>query len=145
MPSTSTAPTRTDVVVIGSGFAGLGTAIKLKEAGVQDVVILESGDEVGGTWRDNTYPGAACDIQSHLYSFSFEPNPDWSKAFSPQPEIQRYLVHCADRYGLRDHLYTGAHVVDATWDEDERDLDRHHDRRSSVGGRRDGRGDRRAA
>ena len=111
-------PTRTDVVVIGSGFAGLGTAIRLKESGVQDVVILEAADEVGGTWRDNTYPGAACDIQSHLYSFSFEPNPDWSKAYSPQPEIQRYLVRTADRYGLRDHLYTGAHVLDATWGAD---------------------------
>ena len=119
MPA-ATAPTRTDVVVIGSGFAGLGTAIKLKEAGVADVVVLEAADEVGGTWRDNTYPGAACDIQSHLYSFSFEPNPGWSKVFSPQPEIQRYLVHVADRYGLRDHVEFRAHVVDATWDEDER-------------------------
>jgi cation diffusion facilitator CzcD-associated flavoprotein CzcO len=119
-PRTDTTPTRTAVVVIGSGFAGLGTAIRLKQAGIQDFVILEGEDEVGGTWRDNTYPGAACDIQSHLYSFSFEPNPDWSKAYSPQPEIQRYLVHCADRYGLRDHLYTGAWVLDATWDDQEK-------------------------
>ncbi len=120
MNDTTSLPTRTSVVVIGSGFAGLGTAIRLKQAGVQDFVILESADEVGGTWRDNTYPGAACDIQSHLYSFSFEPNPEWTKAFSPQPEIQRYLVHCADRYGLRDHLFPRTLVVDATWDEDQR-------------------------
>ncbi len=117
MSVSHTSTTRTRIVIIGAGFAGLGTAIKLKEAGIHDFVILESADEVGGTWRDNTYPGAACDIQSHLYSFSFEPNPDWSKAFSPQPEIQRYLVHCADRYGLRDHLFPRTLVVDASWDE----------------------------
>lgn len=119
MSDVTATPTRVDVVVIGSGFAGLGTGIRLKEAGIQDFVLLEAADEVGGTWRDNTYPGAACDVQSHLYSFSFEPRPDWSKAFAPQPEIQRYLVHCADRYGLRDHLYLGALVLDADWDEDD--------------------------
>ena len=112
--------TRTSVVVIGAGFAGLGAGIRLKAAGIQDVVILEAGDEVGGTWRDNAYPGAACDIPSHLYSFSFEPRSDWSQAYASQPEIQDYLVHCADRYGLRDHLFLGTLVVDATWDEQER-------------------------
>ena len=112
--------TRTSVAVIGSGFAGLGAGIRLKAAGIHDFVILEAGDEVGGTWRDNAYPGAACDIPSHLYSFSFEPRHDWSMAYSPQPEIQDYLVHCADRYGLRDHLFFGAAIVDATWDEDHR-------------------------
>jgi cation diffusion facilitator CzcD-associated flavoprotein CzcO len=112
--------TRTAVAIIGSGFAGLGAGIRLKAAGIHDFVILEGANEVGGTWRDNTYPGAACDIPSHLYSFSFEPNPDWTTAYSPQEEIQAYLVHCADRYGLRDHLFFRAWVTDARWDDDDR-------------------------
>jgi cation diffusion facilitator CzcD-associated flavoprotein CzcO len=116
----TTAATRASVVVIGAGFAGIGAGIRLREAGIRDFVILEGANEVGGTWRDNTYPGAECDIQSHLYSFSFEPNPDWSRAYSPQPEIQRYLVRCADRYDLRSHLRFGALVVDATWNEGDR-------------------------
>ena len=115
-----TAPTRTSVVVIGAGFAGLGAGIRLKDADVQDFVILEAGDEVGGTWRDNTYPGAACDIPSHLYSFSFEPRADWSRAYASQSEIRDYLVHCVDRYGLRDHLFLGTSVVEAAWDDHDR-------------------------
>ena len=105
------------VVVIGSGFAGLGMAIRLKEAGIHDFVILERAGEVGGTWRDNTYPGAACDVPSHLYSFSFAPNPDWSSSFSPQSEIQDYLRRCADDFGVRPHLRFGAEVRHARWDE----------------------------
>ena len=107
-----------DVVVIGSGFAGLGTAIKLKEAGIDDFVILEQDDGVGGTWRANHYPGAACDIESHLYSFSFEPMPEWSRMFAPQKEILAYLERCADKYHLRPHLRFGVRVVRATFDED---------------------------
>ncbi len=110
--------TRTRVAIVGSGFAGLGAGIRLKQADVHDFVILEAGSEVGGTWRDNTYPGAACDIPSHLYSFSFEPRADWSRAYSPQDEIQSYLVHCADRYGLRDHLFLDTAVETAVYDED---------------------------
>ena len=78
-------------LVIGAGFAGLGAAIKLDEAGETDFLVIEKGHDVGGTWRDNTYPGVACDVPSQLYSFSFAPNPDWSRSFSPQPEIHAYL------------------------------------------------------
>jgi cation diffusion facilitator CzcD-associated flavoprotein CzcO len=107
-----------EVVIIGAGFSGLGMGIRLKRAGVDDFVILEQGAEVGGTWRDNTYPGAGCDVQSHLYSFSFEPNPDWSRAFATQPEIQAYLVRCAEKYGLRPHLRFGVTVTGGRFDED---------------------------
>ncbi len=105
------------VIVIGSGFAGIAMGIKLKEAGVNDFVILEKDDDLGGTWRDNTYPGCACDIPSYLYSYSFEPNPGWSRMFSPQDEIWDYLRHCVDTYGLAPHLRYGAEVTSATYDE----------------------------
>jgi cation diffusion facilitator CzcD-associated flavoprotein CzcO len=95
------------VLVVGSGFAGLGMAIRLKQAGIDDFVVLERAGEVGGTWRDNTYPGAACDVPSHLYSFSFAPNPNWSRSFSAQREIQSYLSDCAERFGVRTHLRFG--------------------------------------
>lgn len=106
-----------DVLIIGSGFAGLCMGIKLREAGHEDFVILERSDAVGGTWRDNHYPGCACDVQSHLYSFSFEPNPEWTRMFAPQPEIRRYLEHCTDKYQLRSKLRFGENVVEARWDE----------------------------
>ena len=96
-----TAPVRTRVLIIGTGFAGLGMAIRLKQAGIHDFTVLERAGEVGGTWRDNTYPGAACDVPSHLYSFSFAPNPDWSRSFSPQTEIQAYLERTATDFGGR--------------------------------------------
>jgi len=79
------------VLIIGSGIAGLGTAIRLTKDGRRDFLVIERGSEVGGTWRDNAYPGVACDVPSHLYSYSFELNPDWSRSFSPQGEIQDYL------------------------------------------------------
>ena len=115
----STDPTtyETEVLIIGAGLAGLCMAARLKEAGQRDFLILEAASEVGGTWRDNTYPGAACDVQSHLYAYSFAPNPDWSRAFAPQQEIQRYIVETADRLSLRAHLRTGREVVRATWSE----------------------------
>ena len=84
-------PRRTFALIVGSGFSGLAMAIALKKAGFDDLVIVEKGDAVGGTWRDNTYPGCRCDVPSHLYSFSFAPNPDWSRTFSGQDEIWRYL------------------------------------------------------
>ena len=87
---------RTSVLIIGTGFAGLGMAIRMKQQGMDDFVVLERAGDVGGTWRDNTYPGAACDVPSNLYSFSFAPNPHWSRTFSAQPEIQAYLQGCAD-------------------------------------------------
>jgi cation diffusion facilitator CzcD-associated flavoprotein CzcO len=108
----------TDVVVIGSGFSGICTAIQLKRAGRHDFVILEKADDIGGTWRDNTYPGCACDVPSHLYSFSFEPNPRWSRMFSSQDEIWQYLRHCVDAYDLAPHLRFGADVTGARFDEE---------------------------
>ena len=103
--------------IIGAGFGGLGMAIALGRAGEHDVLLLEKGDDVGGVWRENTYPGAACDIPSHLYSFSFEPNPHWSRTYSPQAEILDYLRHCADKYGVRDKIRFGCEVTSATFDE----------------------------
>ena len=89
--STPDLPTRVRVFILGAGFAGLGAAIRLDEAGERDFVVVDKGASVGGTWRDNTYPGAACDVPSQLYSFSFALNPEWSRSFSPQPEIHAYL------------------------------------------------------
>src|ERR1043166_4837395 len=104
-------------VIVGAGFSGLCAGIELLRAGIDDFVILEKGDRVGGTWRDNHYPGATCDVPSHLYSYSFEPNPRWSRSYSGQPEILAYLEHCADRYQLRPHLRLGTVVEGATYDE----------------------------
>lgn len=92
------------IAVIGAGFAGIGAAIRLKAAGIRSFTIFERADEIGGTWRDNTYPGCACDVPSHVYSFSFEQNPDWTHAYAPGEEIQRYLLGCVERHGLRAHL-----------------------------------------
>ncbi|HEX8084681.1 MAG TPA: NAD(P)/FAD-dependent oxidoreductase [Solirubrobacteraceae bacterium] len=108
-----------DVVIIGGGFSGLGMAIRLKEAGFDDFVILERGDDVGGTWHFNTYPGCACDVPSHLYSFSFAPNPAWTQTYSPQPEIDAYLKRLADDHGLRPHVRLDTTVTDAAYDEDD--------------------------
>src|SRR5580704_694857 len=108
---------RNEVLIIGAGFAGLGMAIHLKQAGIHDFTILERADRVGGTWRDNTYPGIACDVPSHLYSYSFEPNPSWSRLFAPQAEILAYLEHCADKYGVRQHIRFGTAVTGASFDE----------------------------
>ncbi|WP_375574766.1 flavin-containing monooxygenase [Paracidovorax oryzae] len=104
-------------LIIGSGFAGLGMAIALRKAGIDDFAILEKAGDVGGVWRDNAYPGAACDVPSHLYSFSFEPNPRWSRVFAPQEEILEYLRHCARRYDLLRHVRLRSEVASAAWDE----------------------------
>ncbi|WGY70153.1 alpha/beta hydrolase fold domain-containing protein [Burkholderia cepacia] len=104
-------------IIIGAGFAGIGMAVALQRAGIHDFVIVERSHDVGGVWRDNSYPGAACDVPSHLYSFSFEPNPAWSRVFAPQPEIHAYLQHCARKYGLARHLRFGAEVEHARYDE----------------------------
>jgi len=108
------------IAIIGSGFAGLGMAITLKRRGEHDFVLLERAGDVGGTWRDNTYPGAACDVQSNLYSFSFAQNPDWGRSYSEQPEIQAYLQRTADRFDVRRHCVFGAEVSSARWDENSR-------------------------
>ena len=105
-----------DVVVVGAGFAGIGTAVQLARRGRESFVVLERAAELGGTWRDNTYPGVACDIPSHLYSFSFAPKPDWSRVFAPGAEIQQYLRDCAREEGVLPHLRTGAEVTGADWD-----------------------------
>ena len=109
---------RRHVIIVGTGFGGLGMAIKLRERGFDSFTVLERASDVGGTWRDNTYPGAACDIPSHLYSFSFEPNPRWSRMFGLQAEILDYLRHCADKYGVRAHVRFGTEVASATWHDD---------------------------
>jgi len=106
------------VAVIGSGFGGLGMAVRLLQAGIDDVTIHEKADRLGGTWRDNTYPGAACDVPSHLYSLSFAPKADWSRRFPEQPEILDYLESVADDFGLRPHLRFGSEVTEAAFDED---------------------------
>jgi cation diffusion facilitator CzcD-associated flavoprotein CzcO len=105
------------VAIIGTGFAGLGMAIQLKAAGYHDITIFEKADDVGGCWRDNTYPGAACDVPSHLYSFSFEPKTDWSRRFAPQPEILQYLRDTAVKYDVRRHIRFRTEVSAATFDE----------------------------
>ena len=105
-----------DTLIVGSGFAGLGAAVRLDEAGRRDFLVVEKGDSLGGTWRDNSYPGCACDVESHLYSFSFFPNPEWTRTFARQPEIRAYLEATADRYRLRDRIRFGVHVVGAEWD-----------------------------
>jgi len=107
-----------DVVIVGAGFAGIGMAIRLDAVGRKRFVILEKSDRVGGTWRDNSYPGCACDVPAHLYSYSFEPNPTWSLPYAPQREILAYLERCVDKYGLRDRLRLGTAAVKATFDEE---------------------------
>jgi cation diffusion facilitator CzcD-associated flavoprotein CzcO len=105
------------VVIVGSGFAGLCMAIRLKQAGRDDFVILEKNGDLGGTWRDNTYPGCACDVPSHLYSFSFELNPAWSRMFAPQREIWEYMRRCVDKYGISEHIRFNSSVERMEWDE----------------------------
>src|SRR5246127_1700813 len=117
-PDASAAPVRTRAVIIGTGFAGLGMAIALQRRGV-DFVIVEKADDIGGTWRDNSYPGCACDVPSHLYSYSFEPKPDWKNPFSYQPEIWDYLQGVTDKYGLRRYIEFNSLVDRGYWDEDE--------------------------
>ncbi len=116
--ATGSLPSHVEVAIVGSGFSGLGAAIGLKRSGRHDFVVLERAGDLGGTWRDNSYPGCACDVPSHLYSFSFAPNPAWSRAFSPQPEIQAYLQRTAEQFGVLPHVYFGAELTDATWDSD---------------------------
>jgi cation diffusion facilitator CzcD-associated flavoprotein CzcO len=109
---------RARIAIIGTGFSGLGMAIRLKQAGIDDFVLFERADDVGGTWRANTYPGCQCDVPSHLYSFSFAPNPDWSRTYSRQAEILDYLRDCAERFGITPHIRFGHDVREAAWDND---------------------------
>lgn len=107
------------IIIIGAGFAGIGAAIRLLQSGEDDFVILERGDELGGTWRDNVYPGCRCDVPSHLYSYSFAPNPNWERTYASQGEIWAYLRSTADRFGVLPHIRWSHRVIDAIWDDAE--------------------------
>ena len=110
-------PSHVRIAIAGAGFAGLGAAIRLLQSGERDLVVLERAEEIGGTWRDNTYPGCACDVPSVLYSFSFALKPDWSHSFSRQPEIWDYLRDCVRRFRLEPYLRLGVELLEARWDE----------------------------
>jgi cation diffusion facilitator CzcD-associated flavoprotein CzcO len=111
------------VAIVGSGFSGIGLAIRLSQDGVEDFAVLERGAGVGGTWHFNTYPGCACDVPSHLYSFSFAPNPGWSRTYSRQPEIRDYLERVVDDFGVRERIRLGCEVRTARWDGEAWELD----------------------
>jgi cation diffusion facilitator CzcD-associated flavoprotein CzcO len=110
-------PVTKGIVIAGAGFAGIGMGIALKKAGYHDFVILEKDDDLGGTWRDNQYPGCACDVPSPLYSYSFELNPSWTRVFAPQQEIWDYLRACAAKYGVGEHIRYGCAVERTDWDD----------------------------
>jgi len=101
-----------EVLVIGTGVSGVCVGIKLLEKGIRNFRIYEKSQGIGGAWYENTYPGAACDVPSHFYCYSFEPNPSWSRVYSQQAEIQLYIENCVDKYGLRPHIVHGAKVVE---------------------------------
>lgn len=105
------------IVIVGAGFSGIGLAVKLREAGFDDLIVLERADDLGGTWRANTYPGCACDVPSHLYSYSFAPNPEWSRTYGKQPEILDYLRTVATKYDVVRDIRFGTELLDARWDE----------------------------
>ncbi|MCJ8168922.1 flavin-containing monooxygenase [Atopomonas sediminilitoris] len=117
MTSTSSLPSQVDVLIIGAGFGGIGLGVRLLQTGRTDFAIVEKAAEVGGCWRDNTYPGAACDVPSHLYSFSFAPNTAWSRRYAPQAEIHAYIKACVTRFSLSSHIHTGCEVASAIYDE----------------------------
>src|SRR5207245_5733897 len=104
------------IAIIGSGFSGLCLGIQLKKAGSESFTIFEKSDRLGGTWRDNTYPGAACDVPAFSYCFSFEQKTDWSRKWSPQEEIRDYMEHCARKYDIGPHIRFGTEIADARFD-----------------------------
>src|SRR3954465_12355165 len=105
------------VAIAGAGFSGPGAAIGLARAGVEDYLVLERAESIGGTWRDNTYPGCACDVPAHLYSYSFAPNPDWSRAYGRQSEILEYLRAVAAEHGVERRLRFDTELREARWDD----------------------------
>ena len=107
------------IVIIGAGSSGICMGIHLKRAGFDDFVMLDKADGLGGTWWYNTYPGAECDVQSHLYQFSFEQKNDWSRPFGPQKEILAYLRHCAEKYGLAPHIRFNTTIDSASWQDED--------------------------
>jgi cation diffusion facilitator CzcD-associated flavoprotein CzcO len=108
-----------EVAIVGAGFGGLGMAIRLKQEGIDDFVLIERESDVGGTWWSNSYPGAQCDIPSNLYSFSFAPNPNWSRAYPLRDEIHDYLRDCAERFAVAPHIRLNCELLGATWVADE--------------------------
>ena len=117
MPNNKQQEAPLSALIIGAGFGGIGLAIRLDKVGISDFLILEKAGDVGGTWRDNSYPGAACDVPSHLYSFSFEPRAEWSSRYSPQAEIHDYIRHCARKYHLYPRIAFDTEVSQAQFDE----------------------------
>jgi cation diffusion facilitator CzcD-associated flavoprotein CzcO len=117
IPLTSNGKKSFPIAIIGAGFAGIGAAIQLKKAGIHSFTMFERAGEIGGTWRDNTYPGAACDVPSHVYSLSFEPNPNWSQMFATSQEIESYLLGIVEKWGLRSHLRLNTEITAARFDE----------------------------
>src|SRR3954471_7464567 len=117
MSSESRPPREVEVAIVGAGFGGLGAAIQLQRAGVDDVVLLERSNDVGGTWSANTYPGCQCDVPSNLYSFSFARKPDWTHSYPEQPQILDYLRGCAERFGVMPKIELGCELTAARWDE----------------------------
>ena len=107
-----------DVVILGAGFSGIGLGVKLLEAGKRNFAILEQADDIGGTWRDNTYPGSGCDTESHLYCFSFALNPTVSRVYARQPEILAYMQRIVDDNGLRPYIRLGTRVASVKWDDE---------------------------
>ncbi len=110
-------PAVLDMLILGAGFGGVCAAIKLRERGIDNIRIYEKAAGIGGTWWHNTYPGAACDIPSHLYCYSFEPNPNWSRKFSPQPEIQAYIERCTEKYDVKRHIQLNTAVEEFRFDD----------------------------
>ena len=121
------------MAVVGGGFGGVGAAAMLKRAGYDDVTVFERGERVGGVWHHNTYPGAACDIPSHLYEFSFAPNPRWSRRYAPQEEIQAYLEDIGRRYGVADRIRTSTEVPERALGRAARHVAARDDRRAARG------------
>lgn len=117
MQGKNTNSANVDVLIVGGGFSGLCMAIKLREAGMHSFLLIEKSEDVGGTWWDNRYPGCACDIPSHLYSFSFELSPDWTRMYPGQQEIHAYLKHCVEKYGLAEHIKVKTKFCEAVWNE----------------------------
>ena len=115
MSVTASSPDGLRVAVIGAGMSGILTGIRLRAAGIGNFVIYEKADTLGGTWRENTYPGLSCDVPSHHYVYSFEPNPDWTHLFSPGAEIQAYFARTAHKYGITPYIRYGKRVVRAVW------------------------------
>jgi cation diffusion facilitator CzcD-associated flavoprotein CzcO len=117
--STNSNVSDVDVLIVGAGFSGLCMGIKLLEAGMKSFLIIEKSEDIGGTWWDNRYPGCACDIPSHLYSFSFAPSTEWTRMYPGQQEIHNYLKRCVERYGLAPYLHLNARFCEAIWDDSE--------------------------